>query len=196
MTGRSLLTVLASDQEGLVDASRDSVVVGRERHVAAARTDNLPYPQRAIRMKDFLYIRNFKPDRWPMGIAPGFGAPAGSLPGYEQLEQNTFAAFGDFDASPTKAWIFEHRSDPGMDKYFEFAFGRRPAEELYDLRNDPHQMENVATIPDYEATRRRLSDRLLRVLTETGDPRVVGDGDTFDRPPFSNAAEPRTRKKK
>ncbi|MDA1053701.1 MAG: sulfatase [Planctomycetota bacterium] len=194
MTGRSLITVLASQKEGLVDPSRDSVVVGRERHVAAARTGNLPYPQRAIRTKDFLYIRNFKPERWPMGIGPGFGGPAGPMPGNEQLEQDTFAAFGDFDASPTKAWIFAHRSDPGMEKYFDFAFGRRPAEELYDLGNDPHQMHNVAALPAYEATRRRLSDRLMSVLSETADPRVIGDGSAFDKPPFSGTAEPPRRK--
>jgi uncharacterized sulfatase len=164
--------------------------------VAAARTDNLPYPQRAIRTKDFLYIRNFKPDRWPMGTGPGFGASAGPLPTYEQLEKNTFVAFGDFDASPTKAWIFQHRGDPGMEKYFDFAFGRRPVEELYDLRSDPHQMQNVATLPEYEATRHGLSGRLLKVLTETGDPRVIGDGSTFDKPPFSGAVELSPRKKK
>lgn len=196
MTGRSLLPVLESEKEGLVDESRDAVVVGRERHVAAARTDNLPYPQRAIRTKDFLYIRNFKPDRWPMGTGPGFGASAGPLPTYEQLEKNTFVAFGDFDASPTKAWIFQHRGDPGMEKYFDFAFGRRPVEELYDLRSDPHQMQNVATLPEYEATRHGLSGRLLKVLTETGDPRVIGDGSTFDKPPFSGAVELSPRKKK
>ena len=70
MTGRSLVGVLTSTQQGQVDATRDFVVVGRERHVAAARTGNLPYPQRAIRTEKFLYIRNFKPERWPMGVGP------------------------------------------------------------------------------------------------------------------------------
>ncbi|MCA9120002.1 MAG: sulfatase [Planctomycetaceae bacterium] len=196
MTGRSLIEVLTSEKSGLVDASRDSVVVGRERHVAAARTDNLPYPQRAIRTKDFLYIRNFKPDRWPMGTAPGFGAPAGPLPNFEHLENNTFGAFGDLDASPTKAWIIEHRDDPGMDKYFDFAFGRRPGEELYNLSNDPYQMQNVASDPGYESIRKSLSERLLAVLEQTGDPRVIGEGDTFEKPPFSGAVEATPRRKK
>ena len=67
MTGRSLWSVLKSDRAGLVEADRDAVVCGRERHVAAARTDQLPYPQRSIRTADFLYIHNFAPERWPMG---------------------------------------------------------------------------------------------------------------------------------
>ena len=196
MTGRSLIDVLASEKEGLVDPSRDSVVVGRERHVALARNDSLPYPQRAIRTKDFLYIRNFKPDRWPMGIAPGYGAPDAAMPGYDLLEKNTFAAFGDLDASPTKAWIVQHRNDPGMNKYFDFAFGRRPAEELYDLRKDSHQMQNVAAHPDYEVARHKLSGRLMLVLATSGDPRVIGDGSTFDKPPFSSVPKPRRNKKR
>ena len=133
MTARSLMNVLTSDQSGLVDPTRDSAVVGRERHVAAARTGYLPYPQRALRTKDFLYIRNFKPDRFPMGTGPGLGAPSEPLPTYEQLREDTFAAFADMDASPTKGWIFTHRSDPGMGRYFGFGFGLSPAGEHYEL---------------------------------------------------------------
>ena len=185
MTARSLMSVLTSEKNGLVDPSRDFAVVGRERHVAAARTGLLPYPQRALRTKGFLYIRNFKPDRLPMGTGPGLDGPDEPLPTYEQLRENTFAAFADMDASPTKAWIFTHRDDPGMDRYFDFAFARRPAEELYDLGKDPHGMHNVADDPDHAAVRRRLSERLMSILRETGDPRVIGDGTTFDEPPYA-----------
>ncbi|MBI1312633.1 sulfatase-like hydrolase/transferase [bacterium] len=198
MTGRSLVPILNSQKNGQVDPSRDSVIVGRERHVARARTGNLPYPQRAIRTKDYLYIRNFKPDRWPMGTAPGFGQPAASLPSFGELENNTFGAFGDLDASPTKAWIIEHRSDPGIERYFHIAFGRRPEEELYDLRNDPFETQNVADNAEYAAIRQQLSDRLMTTLKETGDPRVTGDGTTFDKPPFASdwQPEPRENQKK
>lgn len=196
MTGRNLIPVLKSKKSGQVDSSRNSVIVGRERHVARARTDNLPYPQRAIRTKDFLYIRNFKPDRWPMGTAAGFGRPAAPFPSTNELTNNTFGAFGDLDASPTKAWIIDHRNDPGIERYFDIAFGRRPAEELYDLTNDPHQINNVAEDPAYADARRQLSTRLLTVLKETGDPRVTGDGSTFDKPPFADDWQRPTPKKK
>ncbi|MFH1268193.1 MAG: sulfatase/phosphatase domain-containing protein, partial [Planctomycetota bacterium] len=185
MTARSLMSVLTSNASGQVDPTRDSAVVGRERHVAAARTGHLPYPQRAMRTKDFLYIRNFKPDRLPMGTGPGLGAPGEPLPTYEELREDTFVAFADMDASPTKGWIFTHRSDPGMDRYFDFAFGARPEEELYDLRADPHGMQNVAGDPEYAEARGRLSERLTSVLRETGDPRVAGAGTTFDEPPYA-----------
>lgn len=195
MTARSLMPVLSSGKSGRVDPSRDAVFVGRERHVAAARTGNLPYPQRAIRSKDFLYIRNFRPDRWPMGTGPACGQPALPVPEYEALRENTFVAFADMDASPTKAWIVTHGGDPGMERYFDFAFGQRPEEELYDLRKDPHHMHNVAQDPRYLQARRQLSQRLMTVLQQTGDPRVTGDGMTFERPPFVNPAEGPPRRK-
>ena len=185
MTGKSLVTVLQAEDEGIVDPARDYVVVGRERHVARARNDRLPYPQRAIRTRKFLYIRNFKPDRWPMGTAAGYGRPAAPLPNFNTLANNTFAAFGDLDASPTKAWIITHRDEPGMQKFFDIAFGLRPAEELYDLSKDPHQTRNVAADPAYANARQQLADRLMKELTEFQDPRVTGAGDTFDKPPFT-----------
>jgi len=192
MTGRSLLPTLLSDRSGLVDPTRDYVVVGRERHVAEARTGNLPYPQRALRTAEFLYVRNFKSDRWPMGLAPGFGLPSSDpIPTWDELEFETGIALRDMDASPTKAWLFTHRNDPGNEEFVDIAFGRRPAEELYDLRSDPRQMHNVADDDRYAAARKEMSDRLMKVLNETGDPRVVGAGDAFDGPPWVDARNPR-----
>jgi uncharacterized sulfatase len=185
MTGRSLLNVLSSDRSGQVDPSRDAAIVGRERHVSHVREGNLPYPQRAIRTRDYLYIRNFKPERWPMGAGAGFGRPDGELP-YEGLQEETYTAFGDMDASPTKAWLVTHRDDPGMRIFFDYAFARRPGEELYDLRTDPDCLQNLAEDPAHRAAREQLSQRLMRVLIETGDPRVTGDGDTFDKPPYTD----------
>jgi N-sulfoglucosamine sulfohydrolase len=191
MTGRSFLPVLKSSKSGQVDPTRDYVVVGRERHVAAARTGNLPYPQRAIRTKDFLYIRNFKPDRWPLGNDRNITAT--SAPGEDALTNNTFVTFADMDASPTKAYIVLNRNKPGMKKFYQYAFGKRPGEELYDLKKDPHQIHNVAADPEYAAARKRLSGRLMDVLTKAKDPRVTGDGSTFDKPPYS---DPVGRRKK
>lgn len=194
MTGRSMLAVLESRKQGLIDARNDAVIVGRERHVASVREGNLPYPQRAIRTRDFLYIINFKPDRYPMGHGPGFGQPTRPLPTYDELANNTFVAYGDLDASPTKAWLTLQLGVPGMESYLDFAFGLRPQFELYDLRKDPHQLKNVAGDPDYLEVESKLSARLMRVLQETNDPRVMGDGSTYDKPPFTDAITRRKRK--
>jgi N-sulfoglucosamine sulfohydrolase len=193
MTGRSLWNVLKSNASGLVDPSRTSVVTGRERHVAAAREGNLPYPHRALRTPEFLYIRNFEPDRWPMGSPKDVTDT--TAPEQAALAGSTYAAFADMDASPTKAWVVEHRNDPQYRKYYDFAFAKRPGEELYDLRKDPDQVTNVAGDPAYHSQKQELSDRLMKTLTEAGDPRVTGDGQTFEKPPYTDATPIAPRKR-
>jgi arylsulfatase A-like enzyme len=187
MNGKSLLGVLKSDKGGLVDPTRNYVVTGRERHVAAAREGNLPYPQRALRTRDFLYIRNFKPDRWPMGDPAKIADPA-------RVGKDTFATFADMDAGPTKAWLVANRDDPKARPYYDLAFAKRPGEELYDLRTDPDQVRNVAEQPAYAAEREAMAKRLLKLLEEAGDPRVSGDGLKFERPPFTDP-NPKAKKK-
>jgi uncharacterized sulfatase len=188
VNARSLLNVLRTNKNGRVDANRNWVISGRERHVAFANTDNLPYPQRALRTTDFLYVRNFASERWPLGIP--LAVTETSAPTQEELESNTYAAFADMDASPTKAWLVLHRNEPQWRRYYDLAFAKRPGEELYDLRKDPYQMKNVAADPAYAKEKAKLSAQLLKILSEAGDPRVTGDGQTFERPPFTNPNNP------
>jgi N-sulfoglucosamine sulfohydrolase len=178
--GRSLLNVLRSDRSGQVEADRSWVITGRERHVEDAREGYLPYPMRALRTKDFVYIRNFAEARMPMGDVKT--AHTATL---AALEDNTRLGLADMDASPTKAWLIAHRDDPKWKWHYEHAFGRRPAEELYDLRKDPDQVKNVAGDPAYAKTKTEMGERLMATLRAAGDPRVTGDGQTFERPPFA-----------
>jgi arylsulfatase A-like enzyme len=170
MTGRSLLPSLTSTAGGLVDPRRDHVLTGKERHVPAQERGSLAgYPCRAIRTRDFLYIRNYHPERWPAGV---------------RRHPERGRVFADCDNGPTKAWMVEHEDDPGGKRLCALAFGRRPAEELYDLRRDPDELRNVAAQPDYAAVREALADRLQRELQVTGDPRAFGRGDRFERFPY------------
>ncbi len=192
--GKSLVPLLKSEKNGLVDASRDWAVTGRERHVAAARAGNLPYPMRGLRTQNFLYIRNFAPDRWPLGNPRD--VTESETPAAAVLEQNTFAAFADMDASPTKSWLITHRHETQWKKFYDLAFAQRPAEELYDVKNDPDQVNNLAGDPAFAIRKRALAERLMKLLTEAQDPRVTGDGATFDQPPFSdpeNRAVPKAK---
>jgi uncharacterized sulfatase len=187
MTGRSLKDVLKSAQQGLVDPSRDAVIVGRERHVAKARLGNLPYPQRAIRTKNYLYIRNFEPGRYAMGNAPGFGLADGPMPAWNPLQENTFSAFGDLDASPTKAWMLTNLDKPSVRNQVELTMGLRPAEELYYLPDDPDHMSNLADRAEFASVKTNLSARLMKVLRETGDPRVAEEEPIlFEASPFTD----------
>ncbi len=185
MTGRSIVPLLQATQAGQIDPTRTWVVTGRERHVAGAREGNLPYPHRALRTKDFLYIRNFAPDRWPVG-SPKFTSRA-DLPAFEKLEKATYTAFADMDASPTKAWVIHHFDDPQYKWVYDLSFVKRPGEELYDLAKDPYQIKNVAADPAYAEPLRKLGAQLLATLKEVADPRVGPEPVKFELPPFTQA---------
>jgi hypothetical protein len=57
--------------------------------------------------------------------------------------------------------------------------------ELYDLRKDPDEMNNVAEDPAYAAIRKEMTERLFAILRETGDPRMTDDGRYFETPPLA-----------
>lgn len=193
MTGKSLVNVLVSQKEGWVDPTRDFVVTGRERHVGRARAGNLPYPQRALRTKDFLYIRNFKPDRWPEGDP--YGLAQGKEFSEEELTEDTRLTLADMDSGPTKAWLVLNRKNVSVQgpRFYQWAFAKRPAEELYDLREDPDQVKNLAGESGYAEIQEKMAQRLMGVLKEAGDPRVTGDGSTFDKPPYTEVPPLRIR---
>ena len=188
MTARSLIPILRSDRSGRVEKTRDYVLTGMERHVPCRGENRGGYPMRAIRTHDFLYIRNFAPDRWPAGDPNGF-EKAGAQPfTYEQLVERTQLALADIDAGPTKAWLVHHRDDSGVADLYRLAAGKRPAQELYDLRADPHEMNNVAAEPKYANNLKRLDARLMAELKRTSDPRAHGRGDIFDSYPYRQRA--------
>jgi N-sulfoglucosamine sulfohydrolase len=187
MTGRSLVGILKSSKSGLVEPKRDAAFIGRERHVERARADYSPYPQRALRTHDFLYIVNFRPDRYPLGDL--YGLDSAAPPSFEEIENDTRATIPDVDASPMKAWLVTHRNDPKWKPYFERAYGKRPREELYDIKTDPHQVKNVAKDPQYANARAQMEKRLMDELKRTGDPRLIDEGKFFETPPMAGPTD-------
>lgn len=179
MTGRSLMKVLQSDKSGQVDPERTSVITGRERHVESAREGYLPYPQRALRTPEYLYIHNFKPDRMPMGDAGQLDADA------DTLTNNTHISFADMDSSPTKAWLIGEHANPQWKQHFDWAFAQRPREELYVIGKDPFEVKNVADDPEYATIRDQMRERLMAELKRTKDPRVENDGAFFETAPMA-----------
>lgn len=163
MNGSSLTAYFAADR---VPEPRRDVVFGRERHLPAqvdGAANPLGYPMRGLRTTDFLYVRNAEPERWPAG------APE---------------RFADCDDGPSKAFLWRARADARWSPFYELAFAKRPAEELYDLASNPDQVVNVADDADYAAVRKEMAERLDSLLRSAEDPRITGRGEQFDRAPF------------
>ncbi|MGE4550458.1 MAG: hypothetical protein AAEJ57_03635, partial [Opitutales bacterium] len=166
---------------------RGFVIHGKERHVPGQEKPDMGgYPTRAIRTHDFLYLHNFRPDRWPAGT-----------PNYEKASIGN-AWLADCDNGPTKSYMVDNRDkDDHHRKLYELAFGKRPADELYDLKKDPGQLVNMASDPAYAQTVKDLKKRLFDELKKTGDPRVTGKEPDFDKFPYLGGAPkfPGPRKK-
>jgi arylsulfatase A-like enzyme len=177
MDGRSFLPQLKSEASGWIDVKRDWVVVGRELHFPTARDGNLPYPMRAIRTRDHLYIQNFKPDRLPSG-APYNLEDLATAKDYERLAEGPYR---DLDASLTKGWLLENRSATDAQQAIALTLEKRPAEELYSVAEDPDSLHNLADSPDSSAPKQTLAAKLRTVMENTHDPRLI---DAFDKPPY------------
>lgn len=73
----------------------------------------------------------------------------------------------------------------GVPMIREYYTEASPEEELYDLRTDPHEQENLAGDPDYADTLGDLRERLDEWRTSTGDPLLDG---TPEPPPAQQDA--------
>ena len=174
MTGRNLSTLLQSEKSGRVQTDWNSIIFGKERHVPSQEAPDMGgYPSRGLRTDDYLLIRNIRPDRWPNGT-PDFEHAA--IPG---------TWYGDTDNGPTKTYIVENRDKDSMHRAkYELCFAKRPVYELYDLRKDPEQLENVAGQSGYTEIQQKLQTELTARLKATDDPRVVESNIDFDSYPY------------
>ena len=160
ITGRSLLDIIDSEKSGQVVADRDHVLIGKERH-DIGRPHDWGYPIRGIVKDNLLYIKNFETTRWPAG--------------------NPETGYLNCDGSPTKTEILNKRRDGSAPQYWQYAFGKRPAEEMYDVAADPCCMKNLADKPEFQKQKKALSEQLTEELTTQKDPRAVGNGEIFEK---------------
>ena len=153
MTGRSLVDMIRSPKSGWVE-NRDTMLVGKERH-DIGRPNDWGYPVRALRTKDFLYVHNFHPDRWPAG--------------------NPETDFGNCDPGPTKEVV---KTLSGY--FYDLSFGKRLPDELYDLRRDPEGVNNLANDLYHAKILEEMRTKMMTMLREDKDPRALGEAAIFD----------------
>ena len=111
------------------------------------------YPMRALRTREYKYILNI-------------AAP---------LE---FPIAGDIVSSPT--WqVVAARPSVGLGARTVQAFLHRPAEELYDLRQDPSEVRNLAADPAHREVLERMRAEMTKFRAETHDPWLPGQATVF-----------------
>lgn len=159
-SGNSLLGLF---NENLPKDDRNMVFLERERH-ANVRKGNLSYPSRAVRTKDFLYIRNFEPGRWPSG---------------DPEAHQAVGQYGDVDNSITKFLIMAMEGKPADMDYFKLAFGKRPGEEFYVISDDPYNLKNEIENPRYTKDIKTMRNDLSQWMMSTSDLRATKPQTTY-----------------
>jgi arylsulfatase A-like enzyme len=157
VAGSSWRPLFESDRGGQILPARDHVLLGKER-TDVGRPGDQGYPIRGILTASHLYLHNHEPSRWPAG--------------------NPETGYPDSDGSPTKTLLLERGRRDRADPFWQWNFGLRPEEELYDLASDPDCLRNLAAAQPERAS--SLRQRLERELTDQGDPRMAGQGHLFD----------------
>lgn len=115
-------------------------------HAAADRFDGFTDTIRAVKNKRFKYIRNYRP------------------------EQGYYLPVAYREKIPTMQELLRLHQTNSLNAYQAQWFReKKPAEELFDTLNDPHELHNLASNPQYQAVVKELSQEMDRWLTEIGD---------------------------
>ena len=109
------------------------------------RFDEQLFMERAVRDKNYKYIRNYTP-----------GISGARLIGYREQ-------------SPIMAEMRKLLQTGRLNDIQRLWFAPQPEEQLYDLNVDPHEIQNLAADPHYEKVKRRMKNALEAWRKSVGD---------------------------
>src|SRR5919197_5999751 len=113
---------------------------------------------RSARDKRFLYIRNFEPELPYAGHI--------IYRNQSDIMQEWLRLQAERKLTDTAAlWMRTHR----------------PAEELYDTKADPHQIENLAANPAHQTTLERMRRAVTEWMTRIGDQGLINEAEMIQR---------------
>lgn len=135
------------------------------------RADDVYDMARAVRTQDFMYIRNYMPH----------------LP-YIQRS----VIFGDEKRS--YAELHRVRREGNLPEAGEAMYRQRPMEELYNVKTDPFELNNIADDPKYSYILETMRSRLSEWIFETRDTGFLQEGEMMLRSqgstPYEMAHDP------
>ncbi|HUX56467.1 MAG TPA: sulfatase [Bacteroidales bacterium] len=105
------------------------------------------YGIRTVRSESYRYILNLTPEAT-----------------FNNIVTNSVGTGGTF----YRSWIAKADTDY-FAKNLVYKFQHRPGEELYDIVNDPLEMNNIAYNPQYSKIKKELKSRLSKWMIQQGD---------------------------
>jgi arylsulfatase A-like enzyme len=143
----------------------ETILIGKERH-DVGRPDDYGYPIRGIIWDGYLYLRNYRPDLWPAG--------------------NPETGYPTVAGSPSKTAVLNTRHNRLQQQFWEWSFGKRPEEELYNIVTDPYCLTNLVSDSVFSERKEAMLAKMEKRLRKQGDPRMFGKGEIFQRYPISD----------
>ncbi|WP_299059444.1 sulfatase [uncultured Polaribacter sp.] len=138
-------------------------------HAAADRFDGFTDAIRAVRSQNFKYIRNYKPEQgYYLPVAYREKIPAMQ----ELLKLKNEGKLNEIQ----KQWFRENK----------------PKEELFDCKNDPFELNNLADNPKYKAKLVELSSEMDRWLANIDDNPSLAEADLVKKLWNGNDTKPTT----
>lgn len=122
------------------------------------RADDAYDMSRAVRSKQYMYIRNYMPH----------------LPYIQQS-----VIFSDIKWS--FAELYQARAEGLLPQSGEAMFQPRPKEELYDVQADPYELNNLADDPEYRFVLEDMRSRLHQWILETKDTGFLQEAEMMHR---------------
>lgn len=157
--GKSLTPYFKSDKNQIVNAQKDYVLLGQERH-DVGRPNDTGYPVRGIVKDGFMYLINYEEERWPAG--------------------NPETGYTNTDGSPTKTEILNLNRSGENTNIWELNFGKHSKEELFQIDKDEDCINNLANKEEFQMLKKELKSILESELKNQKDPRMFGNGAIFD----------------
>lgn len=169
--GQSLLPLMTESER---EYTRHASFSGRERH-SCSRYENMGYPMRSVRWKNYILVHNFHPERWPAGDPQELDK--------KDKPKEMHKAYYDIDGAPSKDYIIDHRSDLEVLPFFEASTVKRPEYELFDLNKDVKCMNNLVSSPEYSDILIEMKQILDDQLKETDDSRIGDNPEIWESYP-------------
>jgi hypothetical protein len=109
------------------------------------------FPQRGVRDSRYKYILNLRPEnKWTTHFT--------KVPGIPESHKQVW-----------DTWVEKAKTDTNVAKLLE-VIEHHPAEELYDLQTDPHELKNIADRPENRSVLRKMREQLNKWMLSQNDP--------------------------
>ena len=138
-------------------------------HAAADRFDGFTDTIRAVRDKRFKYIRNYRP------------------------EQPYYLPVTYRERIPTMQELLRLKEAGQLNEIqMQWFREKKPKEELFDTKNDPHELHDLASNPEYADTLDRLRAEMDRWLADIGDTPNLPERELIGRLWQGKSSQPQT----